>query len=725
MRNFKPNRVAFQGEAVVNSLPSANFSYVIDGLEITFTDASSDPDGTITDWDWDFGDTNTSTLQNPVHTYAATGTYNVTLVVTDNDLNTAEYSINIKINAVPVAAFSFVDNNDREIAFTDESTDSDGTIVAWSWDFGDSLGTSTSQNPTYTYASAGTYNVVLTVTDNDGATDDITIAVTPNISPIADFTYAEDGLEVTFTDASTDSDGTIASWLWDFDDTNTSTSQNPVHTYASAGTYTVRLTVTDNDGATHFYEEVIIVEEPAPPAFPSIRNMFVSDTFTNNSQEITVFTDDIQETDLLILIHVTDGPETIDAPTYLSDASDAGYGTAIETSTGDDTTTIWAKEAVAGDVGEDVEITWGTIERSVAAMLVIKDHDGIDVSDITNFSGGGATTSPTSPSVTTTVDNCLVIYGLIVDDNNSGNLPFPTLPSGKTHIMHTRNFGGSAGGVMLSLVIEEKTTAGATGTAGWTISAARASQGFTIAVAPGVLGGVSPDLNDGLAEMFDLEDTSAFVDPIGNELELVNSGNPDPIFTTGHIGDCFQSGVLTQYARVPHADAGGIYSGLSDVTLLYWHRSSVALDSGYEGGVRGGCSFGQGNGSGSPYIQLSHRANIDSAFIDVSNGTTNINFNINVEMLDDTWQLYILRVHKKGFMSVQKNKVWYGQRQISSQSADSYTPTTGGFRIGYSATQAVAGAQFDSVMIYHKVLEYDNSMLVYNEGAGISTVDLP
>jgi serine protease len=71
-----------------------------------------------------------------------------------------------------------------------------------------------------------------------------------NQPPVADFTYVVNDLTVTFTDQSYDPDGTIVSWLWNFGDSNTSTAQNPVHTYASSGTYSVTLTVTDNDGAT-------------------------------------------------------------------------------------------------------------------------------------------------------------------------------------------------------------------------------------------------------------------------------------------------------------------------------------------------------------------------------------------------------------------------------------------------------------------------------------------
>lgn len=72
--------------------------------------------------------------------------------------------------------------------------------------------------------------------------------VSANELPVAAFSEVLDGLEATFTDESTDIDGSVVSWSWDFGDSNTSTTQHPVHTYAGAGTYTVTLTVTDNEG---------------------------------------------------------------------------------------------------------------------------------------------------------------------------------------------------------------------------------------------------------------------------------------------------------------------------------------------------------------------------------------------------------------------------------------------------------------------------------------------
>ncbi len=171
------------------------------------------------------------------------------------------------VNNPPTAAFGD-DCTDLGCSFTDASTDSDGSVVAWSWDFGDGNG-SNAQNPSHTYATAGTYTVSLTVTDDDGAGDSASRSVTvtapaANQPPTADFSSSCTDLGCSFTDASSDSDGSVVFWSWDFGDGNGSSTQNPSHTYAAAGTYTVSLAVTDDDGATDSVSQSVTVTDPDP-----------------------------------------------------------------------------------------------------------------------------------------------------------------------------------------------------------------------------------------------------------------------------------------------------------------------------------------------------------------------------------------------------------------------------------------------------------------------------
>ena len=259
------------GTVSIGSSPASSFTFNCSDLSCTFVDRSTDADGSVNQWSWDFGDGNTSTEQNPSHTYASAGTYTVELTVTDNDDAIDTTSENLEVseaptNNPPIAFFMYI-CSDLSCAFTDMSTDSDGGIKAFSWDFGDGS-VSASQNPSHTYASGGTYTVELAVTDSDGAIDSMSRVLevsepVVNESPNASFTYSCDDLSCVFIDASTDIDGSIIEWSWDFGDSNASTEQNPSHAYASADTYTVELTVTDNDGATNsFTQSVVISESP-------------------------------------------------------------------------------------------------------------------------------------------------------------------------------------------------------------------------------------------------------------------------------------------------------------------------------------------------------------------------------------------------------------------------------------------------------------------------------
>jgi chitodextrinase len=172
-------------------------------------------------------------------------------------------------NVAPTATFAAPACNQLSCQFTDGSSDSDGSIASRSWTFESGTpATSTDQNPTVVFSAAGTYTVALSVTDNEGATDDFELDVTVtgapgNQAPTAAFTPTCSGLECTFTDGSSDADGTIASYLWDFGDGQTSTEASPSHTYAAAGEVTVTLTVTDDDGATGEHSETFDVNPAA------------------------------------------------------------------------------------------------------------------------------------------------------------------------------------------------------------------------------------------------------------------------------------------------------------------------------------------------------------------------------------------------------------------------------------------------------------------------------
>jgi PKD repeat protein len=248
-----------------NQPPTAAFDSHCQDLTCRFDDASTDGDGNVTGWAWAFGDGNTSTERQPNHTYGTVGTYTVTLRVTDDGGSSNESSSQVTVttagtppsNRAPQAEFG-LNCGDLTCAFTDRSSDDDGTVVSRHWDFGDGE-SSSDRNPSHTYRAAGDYKVQLTVRDDGGAdaskvhTAKARAASPPpggNKPPQADFEVKCKKRKCDFTDKSRDDDGRIVAWRWSFGDGATSRQRNRSHTYGTSGKYTVTLTVTDNGGAT-------------------------------------------------------------------------------------------------------------------------------------------------------------------------------------------------------------------------------------------------------------------------------------------------------------------------------------------------------------------------------------------------------------------------------------------------------------------------------------------
>src|SRR5437867_2550964 len=203
------------------------------GTAVSFDASSStDPDGTIVSYAWEFGDATTGTGVTTSHTYTAIGRYRANLTVTDNESYTATASLDVVVRAPPsppVASFTANPNPTNPgvaVNFNaSASSDPDGTIVSYSWEFGDTS-TGTGVTASHAYATAGTYHVNLTVTDDQSltanASRDIVVQPAPQ-PPIASFTAnpnpTNPGVPVSFdASASYDPDGTIVSYSWQFGD---------------------------------------------------------------------------------------------------------------------------------------------------------------------------------------------------------------------------------------------------------------------------------------------------------------------------------------------------------------------------------------------------------------------------------------------------------------------------------------------------------------------------
>ena len=167
---------------IPSGVPTAAATAACTGLSCTFDGSSSvDPDGSITSWAWTFGDGATGTGVDPAHTYAAAGTYDVTLTVTDDRGSTDSVTTQVTVAPVPnQAPLPAVSPQCIGLDCTFDgsgSTDGDGSIVGYAWTFGDGSGATTA-SATHTYAAAGSYVVTLTVTDEDGASASLQQTVT-------------------------------------------------------------------------------------------------------------------------------------------------------------------------------------------------------------------------------------------------------------------------------------------------------------------------------------------------------------------------------------------------------------------------------------------------------------------------------------------------------------------------------------------------------------------
>ena len=244
---------------------------------------STDPDGQIVSYAWNFGDGNTSTGDTTSNVFTTPGTYNVELIVTDDSAASDSFVVAVVVspadsNQAPIATFTATPPTGAAplSVFFDGtgSTDPDGQIVSYAWNFGDG-NTSTGDTTSNVFTTPGTYNVELIVTDDSAASDTFVVAVVvspadSNQAPIATFTatptVGTPPLLVAFdASGSSDADGQIVSYAWDFGDGTTATGVTATHTYQAMGLYTAQLIVTDDSAASDTFSVAINVNANQPP----------------------------------------------------------------------------------------------------------------------------------------------------------------------------------------------------------------------------------------------------------------------------------------------------------------------------------------------------------------------------------------------------------------------------------------------------------------------------
>lgn len=272
--------------------PVANMQVVAPYCEnknILFTQNSTTPEGTLTNWIWDFGDgslvPNNNVGTDVMHSYATWGTFDASIkVITSKGCVSTPYVVRVNVHPLPHPDFSFPASLCLPAAnavFRDLTTIADGTQsqFSWSWDFGDpasgTVNFSTAQNPSHTYYALTPVPVKLQVTSADGCVASVTKTVStfhaqPQAKWAADPAGVCVGKPFSFTDISDQQGGTAQQWNWDLGDGAVRTTPAVQYTYAAAGTYHVTLYTYNNFGcrSNDFNDTVIVYPYPKVDAGP-------------------------------------------------------------------------------------------------------------------------------------------------------------------------------------------------------------------------------------------------------------------------------------------------------------------------------------------------------------------------------------------------------------------------------------------------------------------------
>ena len=242
-----------------------------DGLFVQFSDSS---DNNPTNWEWTFGNGDSSSDQNPLFTFDAPGNYLVCLTassVCGEDQHCQQIELSC---AAPEAQFEF-SNDELSYAFSDSSTNG---ATNWIWDFDDGTN-SNLQNPVHDFSEPGVYEVCLTASSICGSTQICQMLTVSCNAPQATFSWLADDLSFQFVDASTN---VPLTWLWTFGDGNTSAIQSPAHVYNQPGTYEVCLTVSSICGETISCQNIEVSCQAPQADFNLLQNELTIILFDNS-----------------------------------------------------------------------------------------------------------------------------------------------------------------------------------------------------------------------------------------------------------------------------------------------------------------------------------------------------------------------------------------------------------------------------------------------------------
>ncbi len=231
---------SIQQEVVIHPSPETEFTHnfiACPGEPVNFDNLTIGASS----YQWDFGDGNTSTLNNPSHVYVDSDTYQISLLATSIDGCQNSTSGSITVLVPPVADFSISTDSICSGEVIGFANNSNSNILTCFWDFGDGS-TSNQCDPFHSYDTAGSFNITLVVSDNNNCRDTTRQTISVSSVPVPSFSATPNQdcspVIMSFSNTSVNAD----SFIWDFGDGNTSTAINPIHSYLVGGNYTVQLT---------------------------------------------------------------------------------------------------------------------------------------------------------------------------------------------------------------------------------------------------------------------------------------------------------------------------------------------------------------------------------------------------------------------------------------------------------------------------------------------------
>ncbi len=362
----------------VNEAPVAVLDAECDRLVCQFSGVgSSDSDGSVVSYAWDFGDGGSSSEAEVAHTFAE-GSYTVTLTVTDNRgaVGTVSSELVVEANQVPVAVMGEPVCDRLECVFDGVgSSDPDDSIVSYVWDFGDGSDPVEGVSPSHVFGVAGAYTVTLTVMDEFGATGSVSmdLEVLANNAPVAVIGDPVCGLlECSFDGAGSsdpDTGDSVVSYLWDFGDGSAPVEGVSVaHTFAAAGDYVVSLTVADGSGATGSVTHELSVSDGSAPVTTAAQ--LVDQVAVMREQVanpgVTV-PSGVQADDLLVLFVTTNFADEAAGPDGVG-----AWDLESRTVSGPLAVSVFTKVADGSEADQSVSMTWPTNHRTDLTMLVYR-----------------------------------------------------------------------------------------------------------------------------------------------------------------------------------------------------------------------------------------------------------------------------------------------------------------------------------------------------------------